>query len=123
MLPFFSWDLSHLLMILFMFTGLNHPRKLHSSNTLCHTLPCSVNCPNHTTCESDPRVTSAECSPYEKPNMDILPPQNTTSKHFRLIPGKEVLHFFFPSKIADEKYFLFVSLHCGFHLNLNTVLK
>ena len=124
---FFSWDLSHLLMIPFMFTSLNHPRKLYSSSTLCHTSPCSLNCPNHTTCESDPK--GDKCRVF--PSL-IIPMKNQTwafYPHKILLPNildwylENKFWIFFSSKMADEKYFLFVSLCFGFHLNLKTFLK
>ena len=118
---------SHLLMIPFMFTSLNHPRKLYSSSTLCHTSPCSLNCPNHTTCESDPK--GDKCRVF--PSL-IIPMKNQTwafYPHKILLPNildwylENKFWIFFSSKMADEKYFLFVSLCFGFHLNLKTFLK
>lgn len=72
-----------------------YSREILLFKNLCHMSPYSATCPNHITCESDPRG-DMECIPpihwlYEESSMEVLPQQKTASQCFKLIPGKEIL--------------------------------
>lgn len=66
--------------------SLSIPGKLYSSSTLCHMSPCSVNCSNHVTCESDPRGDKCGVS-----HLFIGPIKNQTLKFY---PIKQCFRMF-----------------------------